>query len=77
MGLNWWLVVVKQWSRLGCRQFLDSASDVAGISERLLERLGNHFGGVAVSPLKSGPCQVLVADGRALKARHQRRTTCR
>ena len=50
---------------------LDSASGVTGISERLLERLRKHFGGVDVSPLKSGPCQVSVADGRALKARYQ------
>ena len=50
---------------------LDSASGVTGISERLLERLRRHFGGVDVSPLKSGPCQVSVADGRALTARYQ------
>ena len=50
---------------------LDSASGVTGISERLLERLRKPFGGVDVSPLKSRPCQVSVADGRALKARYQ------
>ena len=36
----------------------DSASGVTSISERLLERLRKQFGGVDVSPLKSGPCQV-------------------
>ena len=56
---------------LGLQAVLDSASGVTGISERLLERLRRHFGGVDVSPLKSGPCQVSVADGRALTARYQ------
>ena len=56
---------------LGMQAILDSASGVTGISERLLERLRRHFGGVDVSPLKSGPCQVSVADGRALTARYQ------
>ena len=56
---------------LGLQAVLDSASGVTGISERLLERLRKHFGGVDVSPLKSGPCQVSVADGRTLKARYQ------
>ena len=56
---------------LGMQAGLDSASGVTGISERLLERLRRHFGGVDVSPLKSGPCQVSVADGRALTARYQ------
>ena len=55
---------------LGLQAVLDSASGVTGISERLLERLRRHFGGVDVSPLKSGPCQVPVADGRALTARY-------
>ena len=54
---------------LGLQAVLDSASGVIGISERLLERLRRHFGGVDVSPLESGPCQVSVADGRALTAR--------
>ena len=57
--------MVKQWSRLG------SASGITSISERLLERLRKHFGGVNVSPLKSRPCQVSVADDHALKARYQ------
>ena len=56
---------------LGLQAVLDSTSGVTGISERLLERLRQHFGGLDVSPLKSGPCQVSVADGRALKARYQ------
>ena len=56
---------------LGLQAVLDSASGVTGISERLLDRLRKHFGGVDVSPLMSGPCQVSVADGRALTARYQ------
>ena len=56
---------------LGLQAVPDSTSGVTGISERLLERLRNQFGGVDVSPLKSGPCQVSVVDGRALKARYQ------
>ena len=56
---------------LGLQEVLHSASGVTGISERLLERLRKHFGGVNVSPLKSGPCQVSVADGCALKAQYQ------
>ena len=54
---------------LGLQAVLDSASGVTGFSERLLERLRRHFRGVGVSPLKSGPCQVSVADGRTLTAR--------
>ena len=50
---------------------LDNASGVTGISDRLLERLRKHFGGADVSLLKSGPCQVSVAHGRALKAWYQ------
>ena len=50
---------------------MDSASDVTGVSECLLEWLRKHFGGVDVSPLKSGPCQVSIANGGALKARYQ------
>ena len=56
---------------LGLQAVLDSASGVTGISERLLERLRRHFGGVDVSSLTSGPCQVSVADGLALMARYQ------
>ena len=56
---------------LGLQVVLDSASDVRGISERLLEGMRRHFGGVDVSSLKSGPCQVSVADGRALTAQYQ------
>ena len=56
---------------LGLQAVLDNASGVTGISERLLERLRKHFGGVDVSPLKSGPCQVSVADGRVFTARYQ------
>ena len=56
---------------LGLQAVLDSASGVTGISQRTLERLRRDFGGVDVSPLTSGPCQVSVADGRALKARYQ------
>ena len=56
---------------LGLQAVLDSASGVTGISERLLERLRRQFGGVDVSPLKFGPCQVSVADGRALTPRYQ------
>ena len=57
--------------QLGLQAVLDSASGVTGISEHLLERLRKHFGGVDVLPLKSGLCQVSVADGRALKAWYQ------
>ena len=53
---------------LGLQAVLESASGVTGIPERLLERPRKHFEGVDVSPLKSGPCQVSAADGRALKA---------
>ena len=56
---------------LGLQAVLDSASGVTCISERLQERLGLKNGGADVSPLKSRPCQVSVADGRALKARYQ------
>ena len=56
---------------LGMQAVPDSASGVTCISERLLERLRRYFGGVDVSPLNSGPCQVSVADGRALTARYQ------
>ena len=49
---------------------LDSAFYVTGISECLLERLREHFGGVEVSPLRSGSCQVSVADNHALEARY-------
>ena len=56
---------------LGMQAVLDSASGVTGISERLLERLTRHFGGVDVSPLKSGPYQVSVTDGRGLTVRYQ------
>ena len=58
---------------LGLQAVLDSASGVMSISERLLKRLRRHFGGVDVSPLKSGPCQVSVADGRAY-CRHSKYT---
>lgn len=47
---------------------LDSVYGVAGILERLLERLREHFGGVEVSSLKFGPCQVSGDLGRALQA---------
>ena len=40
----------------GLQAVLDRASGVMVISERLLERLGKHFGGVDISPLKSKPC---------------------
>ena len=53
---------------LGCQAVLGSASGVMGISERLLEKLRKHFGGVDVSPLISGPCKVSVTGGHALKA---------
>ena len=43
---------------LGWQAFLDSASGVTGNLERLLERLRRHIGGIDVSLLKSGPCQV-------------------
>ena len=56
---------------LGLQAVLDNASGVTSISERLLEWLRRHFGGVDVSPLKAGPYQVSVADGRALSARYQ------
>ena len=46
---------------LGLQAVLYSASGVTGTSKRVLERLRRHFGGVDVSPLKSGPCQVSVA----------------
>ena len=59
----------KKMEPLGLQAVLDSASGVIGISERVLERLKKHFGGVNIWPLKSGPCQVSVADGRALKTR--------
>ena len=56
---------------LGLKAVLDSASGVTGMSESLLGQLREHFGGVEVSPLPSGECQVLVADGRAIQARYQ------
>ena len=56
----------KRMEPLGLQAVLDNASGVTDISECLLERLKKHFGGVDVSPLKSGPCRVSVADGRAL-----------
>ena len=56
---------------LGLQEGLDGAYVVTGILERLLERLRSHFDSVDVSLLKSEPCQVSVADGRALKARYQ------
>ena len=56
---------------LGLQAVLNSASGVSNIPERLLERLRKHFKGVDVPPLKPGPCQVSVVDGRALKARYQ------
>ena len=56
---------------LGLKVVLDSAFGVTGFSEHLLERLRRHFGGVHVSTLESGPCQVSMADGRALTARYQ------
>ena len=40
---------------VGFQAVLDSISGDTGISERLLERLRKHFGGVDVSLLKSGP----------------------
>ena len=55
---------------LGLQAVLDSASGVTDISERLLERLRKPFGDVDASTLKSRPCQVSVADGRALTARY-------
>ena len=70
MGLDWWLGG-KTLETFGLQAVLDSAFGVTDISERLLERLRRHLGGVDVSPLKSGPCQVSVADGRALTARYQ------
>lgn len=36
------------------------------ISECLLECMSDHFGGVKISPLTSGPSQASVADGLAL-----------
>ena len=62
---------------LGLQAVLDSASGVTGISERLLERLRRHFGGVDVSPLKSGPCQVSVATAALLRRGIRQRATCR
>ena len=56
----------------GLQVVLDSASGITDISERLLERPRKYFGDVYVSPLKSGPCQVSVADHRALKPQYQR-----
>ena len=56
---------------LGLQAVLNSSSGVTGISERLLERLRIRFGGVDVSTLESAPCQLSVADGRALTARYQ------
>ena len=52
---------------LGLQAVLGSASGVTGISERLLEQLRKHFGGVDASSLMPGPCQVSVADGRTLR----------
>ena len=52
---------------LGLQPVLDSVSRLTGISESLLKRLKTHFGGVDALPLKCEPCQVSVADGRALK----------
>lgn len=43
-----------------------------GISKRLLSRAAKGaFGDIEVSPLKSGACQVSVADGYALEAQNQ------
>ena len=61
----------KTMESLGLQAVMDSASGVTDISERLLERLRKHFWGEDVSPLKSGPCQVSVADGRAFNAQYQ------
>ena len=57
---------------LGLQDLLYSAYGVRGISERLLNRLREHFGGVNISLLTSGPCQVTVADGRVLEAWYQK-----
>ena len=56
---------------LGLQAVLDSATGVTGILDYLLERPRKHFDGVDVSPLKSGPCQVSVANCCALKARYR------
>ena len=56
---------------LGLQAVLDSTPGVMCISERLLEWLRKQVGGVHASPLKSEPCQVSVADDRALKTRYQ------
>ena len=56
---------------LGFEAFLDSASSVTSIAEHLLERLRNYFGAADALPVKSEPCQVSGADGRALKVRYQ------
>ena len=55
---------------LGLQAALDSASGVTDISKRLLEWQIKHLGGVDVSPLKSEPYQVSVADGRAVNVRY-------
>lgn len=52
----------------GLQAVLDSAVGVTGISKRLMERLRDHFSGVEVSPLKSGPCQVAVVDDHDFEA---------
>ena len=60
----------KTMESLGLQAVLDSASGVTGISERLVEQPRKHFREVDISSLKSGPCQISVADGRAPKARY-------
>ena len=56
---------------LGLQAVLDSASGVTGYFRAPAGAAEKTFCGVDVSPLKYGPCQVSVADGRALKARYQ------
>ena len=42
-----------------------------GYFRALAGAVEKQFGGVDVSPLKFGPCQVSMAAGRVLKARYQ------
>lgn len=50
---------------------MDNAYGAMGISEYMLQRQREQFGGVQVSPIKAGLYDVLVADGRAFEAWYQ------
>jgi hypothetical protein len=62
---------------LGLQAVMDSASGVTCISERLLERLRNDFGGVDVLPLRSGRARYRWSTFALLRRDIRQRTTCR